>query len=260
MPQAVSETKRASRVAPDPGESALLPLELKGVGFRHRGQYLLQGIDLRISGRGKTIVMGPNGAGKSLLMRICHGLLAPTEGERVWRGPRGHRSEDRRLRQAMVFQRPVMLRRSALANVTYALAVQGHPRRQRRERAMAALTRFGLAPLAQRPARVLSGGEQQRLALARAWALAPEVLFLDEPTAALDPAATKAVEEAVAGFDRMGTRIVMTTHDLGQARRLADEVVFVCRGRILEQTPAEAFFDKPRSREAQAFARGELVW
>ena len=260
MLQTVSEPKSASTVAPDSGDSTLLPLELKGVGFRHRGQQLLQGIDLRVGGRGKTIVMGPNGAGKSLLLRICHGLLAPTEGERIWCGPRGHRAEDRRRRQAMVFQRPVMLRRSALANVTYALAVQGYPRRKRRERATAALTRFGLASLAQRPARVLSGGEQQRLALARAWALAPEVLFLDEPTAALDPAAIKAVEEAVAGFDRMGTRIVMTTHDLGQARRLADEVVFVCRGRILEKTPAEEFFDTPRSREAQAFTRGELVW
>lgn len=260
MLQALSEVTSAPAQEPEVKASGLLPLELKGVGFRHRGQPLLQGIDLRIAGRGKTIVMGPNGAGKSLLMRICHGLLRPTEGERVWRGPRGHRVEDRRRRQAMVFQRPVMLRRSALANITYALAVQGYPRRRRRERAMAALTRFGLTALAQRPARVLSGGEQQRLALARAWALAPEVLFLDEPTAALDPAATKAVEEAVAGFDRMGTRIVMTTHDLGQARRLADEVVFVCRGRILEQTPAEVFFDAPRSREAQAFARGELVW
>ncbi|ABI58079.1 ATP-binding cassette domain-containing protein [Alkalilimnicola ehrlichii MLHE-1] len=241
-------------------ESALLPLELKGIGFRHRGQPLLQGVDLRIGGRGKTIVMGPNGAGKSLLMRICHGLLTPTEGELVWRGPRGGRAEERRRRQAMVFQRPVMLRRSALANVTFALAAQGYRRRQRRERAMAALTRFGLAPLARRPARVLSGGEQQRLALARAWALEPEVLFLDEPTAALDPAATKAVEEAVAGFDRRGTRIVMTTHDLGQARRLADEVVFICGGRLLERTPVADFFERPRSPEARAFTRGELVW
>ncbi|MEX1082530.1 MAG: ATP-binding cassette domain-containing protein, partial [Halofilum sp. (in: g-proteobacteria)] len=172
----------------------------------------------------------------------------------------GASAEAIRQRQAMVFQRPVMLRRSATANVRYALAVQGVPHAERPKRADEAIERFGLARIAHRPARVLSGGEQQRLALARAWALRPEVLFMDEPTSALDPAAIKAVEEAVEAFHAAGTRIVMSTHDIGQARRLADEVVFLVNGRLIEHAPAEIFFEHPASREATAFIQGELVW
>ena len=238
---------------------SLLPLELRGVTFRHRGHTLLHPLDLRLEHTGKTVIMGPNGAGKSLLMRICHGLLQPTGGCVRWTGT-GATTENRRRRQAMVFQRPVLLRRSALANVRYALAVQGVPRGERRLRADAAIERFGLEAIAQRPARVLSGGEQQRLALARAWALRPEILFMDEPTASLDPAAIKAVEEAVEAFHDEGTRIVMTTHDLGQARRLADDVIFLANGRLVERAPVEAFFEHPQSREAAAFVRGDLVW
>jgi tungstate transport system ATP-binding protein len=160
----------------------------------------------------------------------------------------------------MVFQRPVLLRRSVFANVTYALALRGTRGPARKARADAALERFGLASLAGRSARVLSGGEQQRLALARAWAVEPEVLFLDEPTASLDPAATRAVEEALAAFRDAGTKIVMTTHDLGQARRLADEIVFLHRGRVIERSPAKTFFDAPASAEGRAFLKGELLW
>lgn len=245
--------------APLPTEG-LLPLKLSQVCFEHRGQRLLTDINLTVSASGKTLVLGPNGAGKSLLMRLCHGLLQPSSGTIAWslRG-RGVATSIRR-RQAMVFQRPVMLRRSALANVEHALALQGVPRRERAARTAEALERFGLTALARRPARVMSGGEQQRLALARAWALRPEILFLDEPTSALDPAAVKSVEDAVLAFHQVGTRIVMTTHDLGQARRLADDVVFVCRGRLLEHTPAERFFEQPQSAEAAAFLRGDLVW
>ena len=238
---------------------SLLPLDLQGVTFRHRGQTLLQPLDLHLERDGKTMLMGPNGAGKSLLMRICHGLLRPSGGSVRWAGE-GASPEMIRRRQAMVFQRPVMLRRSALANVRYALAVQGVPRGQRRQRADEAIERFGLQNIAHRPARVLSGGEQQRLALARAWALRPEILFMDEPTAALDPAAINAVEEAVQTFHREGTRVVMSTHDLGQARRLGDDVVFLVGGRLVERAPIREFFEQPRSREAAAFVKGELVW
>lgn len=238
---------------------SLLPLELQGVTFRRRGQTLLQPLDLRLERNGKTMIMGPNGAGKSLLMRICHGLLRPTGGSVHWAG-NGATAETIRGRQAMVFQQPVMLRRSALANVRYALAVQGLPRRERRQRADEAVERFGLQSIAHRPARVLSGGEQQRLALARAWALRPEILFMDEPTSALDPAAIKAVEEAVETFHGEGTRIVMTTHDLGQARRLADEVIFLVNGRLVERAPVREFFEQPYSRQAAAFVQGDLVW
>lgn len=241
------------------GADTILPLELDSVGFAVAGKPLLTGVSVRLEAGARTLVMGPNGAGKSLLLRLCHGLLVPSEGRVRWGG--GAVLDQGRVRrsQAMVFQRPVMLRRSALGNLTHALALAGMGWRARRRAALEALEVFGLAHLAETPARVLSGGEQQRLALARAWALKPEVLFLDEPTAALDPAATLAVELAVQEFHQAGTKIVMTTHDLGQARRLADEVLFLTRGRLVEHATAQAFFKQPASPQARAFLAGELV-
>jgi tungstate transport system ATP-binding protein len=237
--------------------STVLPLRLDRVGFVARGTTLLSGITLELGAGPRTLILGPNGAGKSLLLRLCHGLLAPSTGAVRWRNadPQAIRRA-----QAMVFQRPVMLRRSARANLRYALAVRGIDGRAARHRTKAALERFGLGPLGNRPAHVLSGGEQQRLALARAWALEPEILFLDEPTANLDPAATRAVEEAIAAFHETGTKIVMTTHDLGQARRLADEVLFLYRGRLLERLAAAEFFRTPATAEGRAFLQGELLW
>ncbi|MGH8692370.1 MAG: ATP-binding cassette domain-containing protein, partial [Burkholderiales bacterium] len=187
-----------------------------------------------------------------VLMRLMHGLLAPSSGKILWK------ADDASRRQAMVFQRPVMLRRSALANVAYALKVSGSP--QPEKIAMEALEEVGLAHVARHPARVLSGGEQQRLALARAWALHPEVLFLDEPTANLDPGATREIETIIKAFDAAGTKIVMSTHSLGQARRLGDEVVFLHQGRVAERSPIERFFPHPASAEAAAFVKGELPW
>jgi tungstate transport system ATP-binding protein len=160
----------------------------------------------------------------------------------------------------MVFQRPVLLRRSAAANIRHALALAGRARRERRALADAALERFGLAPLAARPARVLSGGEQQRLAMARVWALEPQVLVLDEPSAALDPAATKAIEELNTAFAQEGVTVVMSTHDLGQARRLAERALFLHQGKLRDDAPACEFFARPASEEARAFLRGELLW
>jgi tungstate transport system ATP-binding protein len=202
--------------------------------------------------------MGPNGAGKSLLLRLLHGLLRPSAGQVRWNG----RPPDRavRRRQAMVFQKPVLLRRSAAANVAYALRVHGGlSGTERRQRVAQVLDQAGLGALAKRSARVLSGGEQQRLALARAWATRPEVLLLDEPTANLDPAGAHAVERLIAEIRARGTKIVLTTHDLGQARRLGDEVLFLHRGRLVEQTPAATFFERPQSEQARAFLAGELV-
>jgi tungstate transport system ATP-binding protein len=237
----------------------LLPLKLENVCFRHRNQTLLRDINLQLGISGRTILLGPNGAGKSLLMRLCHGLLKPTSGEVRW-ALKGVPDTAVRKRQAMVFQRPVLLRRSALANIRHALALHGVARPERTGLAMEALERFGLAELHARPARVLSGGEQQRLALARAWALKPEILFLDEPTSALDPAAVKSVEEALAAFQSLGTRIMMSTHDMGQARRMSDDVVFLLHGEVHEHTPASDFFKSPQTAEAAAFIRGELIW
>jgi tungstate transport system ATP-binding protein len=159
----------------------------------------------------------------------------------------------------MVFQRPVMLRRTAAENVAYALASRGIPRGEQAGRTSALLERVGLAQLSDRAARRLSGGEQQRLALARALARDPEVLFLDEPTASLDPASTKAVEDIVRATAASGVKIVMATHDLGQARRLAGDIVLLVRGRVIEHAPAARFFSTPATPEAAAFLRGDLV-
>ncbi|WP_417515889.1 ATP-binding cassette domain-containing protein [Marinobacter sp.] len=232
----------------------LTPPELRfqEVAFSNEDKLLLGPCSFTLDGIGPTLVMGPNGAGKSLLLRLAHGLLSPTLGQISWSG-------GERPRQAMVFQQPVLLRRSAVANLMHALAVNHVPRRERMKLALDALERFGLAACAKTPARVLSGGQQQRLTLARAWVLSPQVLFLDEPTSALDPAAIRAVEAAVLEFHHRGTRIVMTTHDIHQARRLAGDVLFLSGGKIREHTPSEVFFDKPVSREAQAFIAGELV-
>ena len=236
-------------------EPSSLPLRLSRVRYSVGGTTLIPDLTLTLAGRGITTILGPNGAGKSLTLRLCHGLIQPTAGAVEWLGPGAAITR----RHAMVFQRPVMLRRSARGNLIHALALAGHGYRARRIAAGIALDRFGLTALADRPARVLSGGEQQRLALARAWSLRPEVLFLDEPTANLDPAATRAVESMISEFVRDGIRIVMTTHDLGQARRLANEIVFLNRGTLIEQTPATSFFDQPRTVEAAAFLKGDLL-
>ena len=236
----------------------LLPATTSKLDFRAGGTALLQDVDLVLDRQSATAIMGPNGAGKSLLLRLLHGLLRPTAGAVRWNGHAPDRAVRRR--QAMVFQKPVLLRRSVAANVHYALRVHGElSRPQRRERVSEVLAQAGLAELARRPARVLSGGEQQRLALARAWATRPEVLFLDEPTANLDPQGAHAVERMVAEIKSRGTKIVVTTHDLGQAKRLADEVLFLHRGRLVEQSPAATFFDRPQSAQAQAFLAGDLV-
>ncbi len=232
-------------------ERARYVLEARDVSVVLGGVRALDGLSLTLEPGLRTVVLGPNGAGKSVLLRTLHGLIAPTTGTVSWHRP---------VRQAMVFQRPVMLRRSALANVRYALAVSGMPEPERTKLASSALARVGLADIAYRPARVLSGGEQQRLALARAWALRPGILFLDEPTASLDPGATAEIERVISSIAAEGTRIVMTTHNLGQARRLADEIVFIHAGRVSERTAADRFFDQPASDEARLFLQGELPW
>jgi tungstate transport system ATP-binding protein len=233
----------------------MLPLVLDQVCFAVNGRTIIDRVSMEIIEGPRTVILGPNGAGKSVLMRLCHGLLAPTSGAIAWRPKANGRS-----RQAMVFQRPVMLRRSALANITYALKLSGVSPRERELRARDVLDAVGLSAIADRPARVLSGGEQQRVALARAWALGPEVLFLDEPTANLDPGATRDIETLIGQIRAGGTKIVMTTHNLGQAKRLGDEILFLSQGRLVERTPVDRFFTKPTSAEADAFMRGELPW
>jgi tungstate transport system ATP-binding protein len=236
---------------------SILPLTLRDLRFLAGGRSIIDGVSAEIAAGPTTIILGANGAGKSVLMRLMHGLLQPSAGEIAW----GTRDVERiRRGQAMVFQRPVMLRRSALDNILYALDLARVPAGEREGQAREALREVGLADIAHRPARVLSGGEQQRLALARAWALHPEVLFLDEPTANLDPGATREIENVIKAFDASGTKIVMSTHNLGQARRLGDEVLFIHQGRLAERAPVDAFFRQPASAEAAAFVKGELPW
>jgi tungstate transport system ATP-binding protein len=223
-------------------------LELDRLGLTEGSVRIIDAISLKV-GAGRTAILGPNGAGKSSLLRLMHGLLRPSHGHLFW---------PQVLSQGMVFQRPVMLRTTALANVEYGLKLSGVSAQKRRARAAAALARVGMAELALRPARRLSGGEQQRVALARAWALEPEVLFLDEPTASLDPASSREVERIIREIAAGGTRIVMTTHNLGQARRIAEEVIFIDGGRMLEQTPATTFFQQPQTAAARGFLQEEI--
>jgi tungstate transport system ATP-binding protein len=229
----------------------ILPLKLEQVSFAAGAKTIIEPLSLEIQAGPTTIVLGANGAGKSVLLRLMHGLIPPSSGEVVWSG-------DARRKHAMVFQRPVMLRRSALANVTYAIEAAGG--NEAEKTASEALEEVGLRHLAHRAARVLSGGEQQRLALARAWALHPEVLFLDEPTANLDPSSTREIEAIIRAFDASGTKIIMSTHNLGQVRRLGDEVLYLHQGRVIERAPVDRFFTQPGSAEAAAFIKGELPW
>jgi len=230
-----------------------LPIVLHDVSVRSGHVTILDHASIGLDSGAPTVLIGPNGSGKSTLIRIAMGLIAPTAGRVTW----GGLAETNGKRLAMVFQRPVMLRRTVAANVAYALASSGRAVRPIHIREL--LQRVGLVGLADRPARRLSGGEQQRLALARALAREPEVLFLDEPTANLDPASTRAVEDIVAAVASSGVKIVMATHDLGQARRIAGEVVFLARGRVVEHTPADRFFTGSMTPEATAFLRGDLV-
>jgi tungstate transport system ATP-binding protein len=235
--------------------AADLPIVLQEASLVAREVTILDRVTLSFMPGAPTVLIGPNGAGKTSLLRLAMGLIEPTAGQVTW-GGRLRVPPDRR---AIVFQRPVMLRRSASANIEYALASGGLARAQWRARIEELLDTVGLTGLGDRPARRLSGGEQQRLALARALARDPEVLFLDEPTASLDPAATKAIEDIVRSIAARGIKVVMTTHDLGEARRLAGEVMLMHRGRVIETGPAAEFFAGPRTNDGRRFIAGELL-
>lgn len=230
----------------------------KGLRYQTKGQMALDLPALQIKGRGITAILGANGAGKSLLVRLLHGLIKPDVGDvlcgdlPVFAGGRD--------RQAMVFQDPVLLRRSVIANLKFALKFGNLPKADRPAALEALLEIAGLTGREHQSARTLSGGEKQCLALACALARQPKVLFLDEPTSSLDPSATQRIEMILHQAATMGVRIVMVTHDLPQAKRLADEVIFVSKGRIEAQQSARAFFDAPNSAQAQAYLAGQLVY
>lgn len=234
------------------GRAPLLPLKVRDLGLRFGEATVLDGLDLDLKPTGCTMIMGPNGSGKSLLLKLLHGLMRPTSGRIDWGG---EVPEQVTARQALVFQKPILLRRSVAANVDFILKSRGKDTAARHS----LLEHVGLAHKANQPARLLSGGEAQRLALARALATDPEVLFLDEPTASLDPASVLAIEAIVSEARARGVRIIFVTHDMGQARRMADDVVFLHRGRVAEHEPARDFFPEPRSSAARDYLNGRIV-
>lgn len=232
-----------------------LPIVFDNVGVAAGGVSILDDISLALSSGAPTVLIGPNGSGKTTLLRAAMGLLPVTRGRITW----GGRTDIPPARRAIVFQRPIMLRRSAAGNIVYALAAAGTPRAGRETCLTELLKLVRLEQLAKRPARRLSGGEQQRLALARALARDPAVLFLDEPAASLDPYATKAIEDVIHAVTGRGVKVVMSTHDLGQARRIGGEIVLLHRGRLVETGRAENFFTAPKTKEARQFVAGELL-
>ena len=232
-------------------------LTVENVQIRSNGKVLLDVPSLVLDGPGPTLLLGPNGAGKSLLLRCLHGLISPDRGRVVQDGnPLG---AAQKTRQAMVFQRPVLLRRSVAANLGFVLKRQGMGRAARKARIIELLAEGGLEGKAWQSARSLSGGEAQRLAILRALALEPETLFLDEPTSALDPGATQMIERMVLRASARGVRIVMVTHDIGQARRLASDVVMMQGGHVVEHGPAKQVLDTPESEASRRYLAGGLV-
>lgn len=235
--------------------TGILPLHIKAAHVRRRATRLIGPVDLSLDGDGITIVMGPNGSGKTSLLRLMHGLERAASGAVAWAVPQA----EAQVRQAYVFQTPTMMRRSVTECIAYPLIVHGVARRDARRQARGWAEQVGLGDALERNARVLSGGEKQKLALARALIRAPEILFLDEPCANLDGRATREIETILKNARDAGTRIVMATHDMGQARRLADEVLFMLKGRLHEAAISAEFFARPSTAEARAFLDGNIV-
>lgn len=232
-------------------------VSLHAAAVRFDGTSALAGIDLTLRRGQRLALIGSNGSGKTTLLRLLHGLLTPSGGQRML-----HRltAEDRPPRMAMLFQRPFLMQLSVQRNLRLGLWLAGVPAAERAARADEALRRVGLQDQAQRPATALSGGQQQRLALARAWALRPDILFLDEPTASLDPAAKHEVETLVEALGHAGVTVVMSTHNLGQAKRLATHVAYLEAGRLVALAPTETFFSTTLPPAAANFLRGENPW
>lgn len=252
-----AEDRLLASIALDVPRPEVRPVVGSNLKFARRNRTLLDVEEFVVGGSGITAMMGPNGAGKSLLLKCLANLVAPDSGTVTWAGAPPGRGRASRL--GFVFQKPVLLRRSAAANIRHALRVTGVARGEAARRADQALADAGLSGLAGMPARVLSGGEQQRLAIARAMALRPECLFLDEPTSNLDPASVATIEGMALAAARNGVKVVFVTHGRAQARRIATDVVFMNAGRIVEWTEAPRFFDAPQSSVARAFLAGELL-
>lgn len=242
----------------DTKNSLLFPLHVEELKYKVRDEVLINGLSFTVQETGITAIMGPNGAGKSLTLRLLHGLIEPCSGRISWGAV--HDLETVRAQQAMVFQKPILLRRTVIDNLRYALKIKGVKDKTAQSKLIdQALERAKLRALIDNPARQLSGGEQQRLAMARALLHQPAILFLDEPTSSLDPNATKAVEELILAASAEGSKIIMVTHDIGQARRLSDEILFLHDGKLAEQGATSVVLNKPKSVAARQFYGGEIV-
>lgn len=233
----------------------MLPLKLERLKYASGKLQLINDLSVTIDSPGTTVLMGPNGAGKSLLLRLMHGLLQPAAGSVLWNNAQPDKQVRRK--QAMVFQRPVLLRRSVLANLEFVL--QQRKLTVKKDDCDELLRRVGLEGLQDRPARLLSGGEQQRLAVARALATRPQVLFMDEPTSSLDPSSTAMIETIIRETAAVHTKIFFVTHDIGQGRRLANDVMFMHGGRLLEYSSASEFFDRPATEAARQYLAGQIL-
>jgi len=234
---------------------SILPLRLIDATVKKRGKTLIGPIDLEITSTGLTAILGPNGAGKTTLLKLMHGLERLRSGAMTWSCP----THEAQKMQAFVFQTPILLRRSTAENIAYPLRLQKVAKSEALAIAYSWLQRINMDNVRDINAGYLSGGEKQKLALARALAVEPDVLFLDEPTANLDGQSTREIEALIKDAVSSGVRVVMTTHDIGQGKRLADEVFFLYRGLLHESDDAGSFFTKPKTREAAAYLDGEIV-
>lgn len=232
-----------------------LPLTVKHLTYSKDKTVLLNDVNLDINGSNSTIILGHNGAGKSLLLKLLHGVIKPDSGSIYWNKDK---PDSRQYWRSFLLQKPTFFKRSVRYNIEFVLKIAATPKNERESRCDEALAICGLQNLSERNAHSLSGGEQQKLSLARAWVLKPDVLLLDEPTVALDPPFTLSFEEIIQQFKQSHTKVIMTTHDLAQAKRLADEIVFIYGGMILENSSAEQFFRRPESEEAKKFISGKL--
>jgi len=232
-----------------------LPLSMKQVSYSTRGAALIHDFNLEINTPGISMILGHNGAGKSLLLKLLHGVISPSSGHIYWNNqtPSIHQYW-----RTFLLQRPTFFNQSIESNIEFVLRIAGIDKSEHKQRCTQALETCGLSHLSQRNTTSLSGGELQKASLARAWVLKPSVILLDEPTVALDPPSVISFENIIQQFEKSGTKIIMTTHDLAQAKRLAKEIVFIDKGEMIEQSEASSFFVGPASSQAQSFISGKL--
>ncbi len=233
-----------------------LPLLLKNVSYCVDEISLIKNVNLKIASTGSTVILGHNGSGKSLLLKLMHGVITPSSGQITWNNSSSNTNPYWR---TFLLQRPTFFKQSVRYNVEFVLRIANTPKSEYKLRCQQALEICGLSNLADRNTHSLSGGELQKLSLARAWVLNPSVVLLDEPTVALDPPSVLGFENIIQQPKQTDTKVIMTTHDLSQAKRLADEIVFIDSGKVVEQLPAEIFFSGPVSNQAQNFISGELI-